>query len=465
MNTSYLLEKVNLKKVWKFFKGLSKFWIDEDRKQCFLNNMPHGRDLRSKDENFTKKELYKLFNFYIPLTRILEGGDFGKISHKDTKLFRKLYAYATSDDVWDAVIELCEANETLSSQFYVPFDRSELKLIITNCIELREKTEEYKKLENRVMEEIVSNTDIRDIRISYSSFDRGVHDKSSESNDIKSQMIGSIDQIPENELGKQRTMFRRKNFKPKQGNASNSAENSESKEMEVDNPQQANIPTEKAVVKKVEEFKMTDKDFLDLQETVDMDVSNWSKIWQTEEVVVYKKKTEGTPMVMIKAIATLSGIPKDIVFEAIYDTDIRQRWDKLFHWFEVVEDDEEKMETVLYYLIKAPIGISNRDFLQKRKCVHDWPEEGQTTMHFKSIDHPNKPKVNRVIRAETIISGYILEQIQDDPPITQLTVISQNDIKGMIPKYLVNMASGKAPKQWVNNLMTGCGQLMDGEFN
>jgi hypothetical protein len=47
--------------------------------------------------------------------------------------------------------------------------------------------------------------------------------------------------------------------------------------------------------------------------------------------VVYKKKTEGTPMVMIKAIATLSGIPKDIVFEAIYDTDIRQRWDKLFH--------------------------------------------------------------------------------------------------------------------------------------
>ena len=166
----------------------------------------------------------------------------------------------------------------MSSQFYVPFDRSELKLIITNCIELREKTEEYKKLENRVMEEIVSNTDIRDIRISYSSFDRDVQDKSSESNDIKSQMIGSIDQIPVNELGKQRTMFRHKNFKPKQGNASNSAENSESKEMEVDNPQQANIPTEKTVLKKVEEFKMTDKDFLDLQETVDMDVSNWSKI-------------------------------------------------------------------------------------------------------------------------------------------------------------------------------------------
>ena len=67
----------------------------------------------------------------------------------------------------------------------------------------------------------------------------------------------------------------------------------------------------------------------------------------------------------------------------------------------------------------------------------------------------NKPPVKRIVRAETIISGYIIEQIQDDPPVTQLIIISQNDIKGLIPKYLVNMASGKAPKQWVGNLITG----------
>jgi hypothetical protein len=182
------------------------------------------------------------------------------------------------------------------------------------------------------MEEIVSNTDVNDIRISYSSFDRDVREaKISESNDIKSQMIGSIDQIPEIEMGKQRTMFRSKTLKSKRGNDSHSVGHSESKEMEEDNPQQANIPTGKVVKEKVDEFQMTDKDFLDLQETVNLDVSNWSKICQTEEVVVYKQKTEGTPMVMVKAIATLSGFPKEIVFQAIYDTDIRQQWDKLFH--------------------------------------------------------------------------------------------------------------------------------------
>lgn len=127
-----------------------------------------------------------------------------------------------------------------------------------------------------------------------------------------------------------------------------------------------------------------DPDFLELKETVDQDVTEWSRICQNKSVVVYKKKTEGTPMVMIKAIATLEGFTKETVFKVIYDTDIRQQWDKLFHKFLLVEDDEEKLESILYYSIKAPFGISNRDFLQRRKVLHNFPSPGVTYMHFKS---------------------------------------------------------------------------------
>ena len=198
-----------------------------------------------------------------------------------------------------------------------------------------------------------------------------------------------------------------------------------------------------------------DPDFLELSEAAEQDVSEWSRICKNDKVIVYRKKTEGTPIVMIKAIATLVGFSKETVWTAIYDTRIRKEWDKIFFKFLVIEDDDEKMETVLYYSIKAPLGISNRDFLQRRKILLNYPKDGVDTMHFKSIEHPDVPKYKGTIRAETIISGYILEQIQDDPPITKLTIISQNDIKGLIPKYIVNMASGRAPKQWVNNLITG----------
>mmetsp|Transcript_4056 Transcript_4056/g.3392 ORF Transcript_4056/g.3392 Transcript_4056/m.3392 type:complete len:170 (+) Transcript_4056:1240-1749(+) len=168
---------------------------------------------------------------------------------------------------------------------------------------------------------------------------------------------------------------------------------------------------------------------------------------------------------MIKAIATIVGFDKDTVYTAIYDTNIRQKWDKIFHKFLVVEDDAEKLETVLYYSIKAPFGISNRDFLQKRKVLNDYPTKGISYMHFKSIEHPEVPVYKGTIRADTIISGYVIEQIQDNPPITKLTIISQNDIKGLIPKTIVNMASGRAPKQWVNNLISGCDKLVNGEYD
>jgi len=107
--------------------------------------MPRPRDFTlNSNEEFRKKELYRVFNFYIPLIRILEVGNFKTKSYKDTHIFRRLFSYVTSDEVIEAIIELWEANETMSSQFIIPFEGTELKQIIIDCIEMLEKTEEYK---------------------------------------------------------------------------------------------------------------------------------------------------------------------------------------------------------------------------------------------------------------------------------------------------------------------------------
>lgn len=60
----------------------------------------------------------------------------------------------------------------MSSQFAIPLDSAELKKIIIDCIEMLEKTEPFKKLENRVIEEITSNVNMDEIKISESQFDR-----------------------------------------------------------------------------------------------------------------------------------------------------------------------------------------------------------------------------------------------------------------------------------------------------
>ena len=60
-------------------------------------------------------------------------------------------------------------------------------------------------------------------------------------------------------------------------------------------------------------------------------------------------------------------------------------------------------------MIKTTIGVSNRDFLQQRKVRKNFPNPGTITMHFKSVTHPKCPEKPKIVRAETLISGYIIE--------------------------------------------------------
>jgi hypothetical protein len=48
-----------------------------------------------------------------------------------------------------------------------------------------------------------------------------------------------------------------------------------------------------------------------------------------------------------------------------------------------------------------------------------------------------------------------------EPMRTYLSIIAQTDIKGSIPKWLVNTVAQKAPKEWVSNLVKGCQLIRD----
>lgn len=100
--------------------------------------------------------------------------------------------------------------------------------------------------------------------------------------------------------------------------------------------------------------------------------------------------------------------------------------------------------------------MSDRDFVQKRKIWKEFPDKSSTILHFKSVDHKDCPIYKNVIRAETIISGYYIKTLSVNPPKTFLSIISQNDVKGKIPTYLVNKVSQTAPKDWVKSLLKGC---------
>jgi hypothetical protein len=99
--------------------------------------------------------------------------------------------------------------------------------------------------------------------------------------------------------------------------------------------------------------------------------------------------------------------------------------------------------------------VTERDLVQIRRVYHPFPDSNSYLMHFKSIEHSMCPVQSKFVRANTIISGYYLQELNSNPPSTLICTVSQTDIGGIIPKTVVNSLAAKAPKDWIMNLKAG----------
>lgn len=94
--------------------------------------------------------------------------------------------------------------------------------------------------------------------------------------------------------------------------------------------------------------------------------------------------------------------------------------------------------------------------MQRRKIWYDFPDKNSVCLHFKSVDHPLCPISKKFVRANTYLSGYFIKTESISPQVCSVHIISQTDVKGKIPIWLVNKVSQTAPIDWVNNLIKGC---------
>ena len=208
-----------------------------------------------------------------------------------------------------------------------------------------------------------------------------------------------------------------------------------------------------------ENYKTNDKDLkqlIDLMNEPTTKDFGYTNVINEKKCKVYKRLVEGIPVILIKAMAKLP-YNKDVVFEAIANLNIRKQWDSVFSELRVVNHEGENGAEILYMIIKSPVLlVKNRDFVQQRKIWRNFPTTKSHMLHFISIDSPECPINKKCIRAETIISGYYMQDDPEEPGHTLLGVLSQTDIKGDIPVFLVNKFAPKSSKSWISSLTKGC---------
>ncbi len=220
---------------------------------------------------------------------------------------------------------------------------------------------------------------------------------------------------------------------------------------------------QKSLIKLPEEIYGTDdkelKQIIDVINEEPIEENGYQKVINESETKIFKKVIPGYDVILIK---TLCQIPfnKDIIYEAIANLEIRKKWDLSFSELKIInEKKENKNVELLYMIIKSPSLITkDRDNVQQRKIWKNFPNNNSHILHFTSIDSPQFPKSKKYIRANTIISGYYIEDIPGENK-SNLIIVSQTDVGG--PNWLINKVAPKASKNWVNNLIKGCNMIVE----
>ena len=218
----------------------------------------------------------------------------------------------------------------------------------------------------------------------------------------------------------------------------------------------------RSLIKFPEEIYGTDdkelKQIIEVINEEPIEKNGYQKVINDSETKIFKKVIPGYDVILIK---TLCQIPfnKDIIYEAIANLEIRKKWDSSFSELKIInEKKDNKNVELLYMIIKSPSLITkDRDNVQQRKIWKNFPNNNSHILHFTSIDSPQFPKSKKYIRANTIISGYYIEDIPGENK-SNLIIVSQTDVGG--PNWLINKVAPKASKNWVNNLIKGCNMIV-----
>ena len=218
-------------------------------------------------------------------------------------------------------------------------------------------------------------------------------------------------------------------------------------------------PNNLVYIPEANEYHTNDKDLKQLIDLMNEPMTKefgYSNVVDDANCKVYKKMVEGFPVILIKCIAKIP-YNKDIIFNAIADLNIRKQWDSVFSELKVVNHEGENGAEILYMIVKSPVlFISDREFVQQRKMWKNFPTDRSHILHFISLESPSCPINKKYVRAETIISGYYMQDDPEEPGHSILGVLSQTDLKGNIPHFLVNKFAPKASKGWVKSLIKGC---------
>eukprot|EP00184_Porphyridium_aerugineum_P007851 CAMPEP_0184693724 /NCGR_PEP_ID=MMETSP0313-20130426/1885_1 /TAXON_ID=2792 /ORGANISM="Porphyridium aerugineum, Strain SAG 1380-2" /LENGTH=243 /DNA_ID=CAMNT_0027151873 /DNA_START=49 /DNA_END=780 /DNA_ORIENTATION=- len=143
------------------------------------------------------------------------------------------------------------------------------------------------------------------------------------------------------------------------------------------------------------------------------------------------------------------------LYSVAYDMDQHKAWDKNAGEMYVIRKDQNTQQELCYWEILYPWPMAARDYVYTRKL--NVVDDGKKfVLLSKAMRDENYPEVPKKVRVTDYVSRTVIEQSSTKEKQCKYVIFMHEDIRGSIPKAMVNFFVSKVLPSFTKALYRAC---------
>ncbi|MGK5086562.1 START domain-containing protein [Bdellovibrionota bacterium FG-2] len=175
----------------------------------------------------------------------------------------------------------------------------------------------------------------------------------------------------------------------------------------------------------------------------------WEEVDSYSGVTIYRKEVAGTPVLAYKGVGVLNA-PIGKLLSVAVDTSRKPEWMARLRSAKIVTQ-VSATERVEYIHVKSPWPLKDRDFVYRATLATNVVAK-TITIRIASIEEPLCPVTDACIRAHLYSGTFVFTPVENGTK-TRIEAEGHADLKGLIPKWIVNLYQKRIPRQSIEGVM------------
>lgn len=180
--------------------------------------------------------------------------------------------------------------------------------------------------------------------------------------------------------------------------------------------------------------------------------NDWQLLLEHEGFKIYRRLDEQTGLYEYKVFGVLDNCPPAVLADVYMDLDYRKQWDQ---FVKELYEKECNGKTVVYWQVKYPFPMSNRDYVYIRQR-RDLDMDGQKihVVLAQSTSVPQIPERSDVVRVNQYKQSLAIES--DGKKGSKVFMYYFDNPGGQIPSWLINWVAKNGVPNFLKDMAKAC---------